>query len=77
MQVFYVLQLFCIRCGIPVFASVLVKDGRKKELAKQIPFELTKQDLLRISPQRLQTDDVVEFSQFIQKHKGSLSDLIK
>jgi C4-type Zn-finger protein len=75
-QVFYVLQLFCERCGIPVFASVLIKDGRKSGV-KQLFSELSKQDLLRISPDPVAADEVLDFQSFLKNYKGSLSDLIK
>jgi len=77
MQVFYVLQLFCVRCGIPVFASVLVKDGRKKDKVFQIPSELTKVDLLRLANDPLDSNNVIDFQSFIKNHQGSLSDLLK
>ena len=76
-QAFYVLQLFCTRCGIPVFASVLVRDGRKRLITNPIPSELTKSDLIRISQAQISSDRVLEFANFMKNYNGSLSSLLK
>jgi len=69
-QVFYVVQLFCERCSIPVFASVLVKKSN-------IKFDLTNEETKsKKGAKPISANEVIDFHSFISQHKGDLKTLL-
>jgi len=68
-QVFYVVQLFCQRCSIPVFASVLIKESR-------IPSARFKKEKIKKDAKPISSDDLIDFHNFISKYEGDFKTLL-
>ena len=69
-QVFYVVQLFCERCAIPVFASVLVKESKVSKDNHSLKLNNAKDQ------KPISTDDIIDFHGLLANHDGDMKTLL-